>query len=343
MRVVVAGGAGMIGSHLCEALVARGDDVVAVDNLCTGRLRNLDALDGHPSFRFVQADAATWLPVDGPIDAVCHLASPASPADFARRPVEILHAGSTATFSAVELALDHGARLLFASTSEVYGDPVVHPQVETYRGNVSTLGPRACYDESKRFGEAVISTHARHHGLDARIARIFNTYGPRLRPDDGRVVSNFVVQALADRPITLHGDGHQTRSFCFVDDLVRGLVALLDSDEPRPVNLGNPSEVRVREVAELVVELTGSRSELVQLPLPIDDPVRRRPDVERARASLGWEPRVALRDGLLRTIEGLRVELALSDAAPAHSSPDEDRCRAADSEPERSSTRVGTS
>lgn len=299
----------MIGSHVSELLVGRGDEVVVVDDLSTGRRSNLDALAGHPRLRFVEADVTVRIPVDGPLDAVLNLASPASPPDFSRIPLQILRAGAIGTLNTLELARQHRARYLLASTSEVYGEPAVHPQPESYRGSVSTTGPRACYDESKRFAEAATTTFARSFGVDACIARIFNTYGPRIRPDDGRVVSNFVVQALDGQPITIYGDGRQTRSFCYVEDEAAGLVALLDSGVPGPMNLGNPDESTVEELALHVIELTGSDSTLVRRPLPQDDPTQRRPDITLATEVLGWSPRVPLREGLRRTIEHLRAEV----------------------------------
>lgn len=311
MKVVVTGCAGMIGSHLAEALIARGDEVVGVDNLLTGREQNLDLLTTSSGFHFVFGDAGDESTFEGlgPVDAVVHLASPASPSDFGTKPLEILRAGSLGTFATVDLARASGARYLLASTSEVYGEPLVHPQPESYLGNVNTVGPRACYDESKRFAEAVVSTYRRSFGVDAAIARIFNTYGPRMRVDDGRVVSNFVVQALRGEPLTVHGDGGQTRSFCYVGDQVRGLLALLDSDQPGPVNIGNPDEFSVLELAKTVLEMTGSTSGVEYRPMPIDDPTQRQPDISAARSLLGWEPTVPLRDGLPRVIEYFRTEL----------------------------------
>ena len=302
-RVVVTGGAGFLGSHLCRALLARGDAVVAVDNLVTGNLDNLTGLSDHPEFTFVHSDVSEFLHVPGPVDAVLHFASPASPADFDRIPIEILKVGSLGTHNTLGLAKDKGARYLLASTSEVYGDPLVHPQPETYWGNVNPLGPRSVYDEAKRFAEALTMAYHRHHGVDVRIVRIFNTYGPRMRPDDGRVVSNFIVQALHGKPITIHGDGRQTRSFCYVDDEVRGLLALLDSDYVGPVNVGNPNEFTVLELAEKVLAVTGSSSELRFDPRPVDDPAQRRPDLTLARSVLGWEPQVALDEGLALTAD----------------------------------------
>ncbi|HJV08657.1 MAG TPA: NAD-dependent epimerase/dehydratase family protein, partial [Acidimicrobiales bacterium] len=272
-----------------------------VDNLVTGNLDNLDGISGHRDFTFVHSDVSNFLHVPGPVDAVLHFASPASPADFERIPIQILKVGSRGTLNTLGLAKDKGARYFLASTSEVYGDPLVHPQPETYWGNVNPLGPRGVYDEAKRFAEAMTMAYHRHHGVDVRIVRIFNTYGPRMRPDDGRVVSNFIVQALHGQPITIHGDGKQTRSFCFVDDEVRGLLALLDSDYVGPVNIGNPNEFTVLELAEKVLGITNSSSELRFDPRPVDDPAQRRPDLTLARSLLSWEPEVALDDGLART------------------------------------------
>jgi nucleoside-diphosphate-sugar epimerase len=300
----VAGGAGMIGSHLCEALVARGDSVVCVDNLVTGSRRNLAGLEAHPRFSFVAADVTEGLEVQGEVDAVLHLASPASPRDFSRLPLQILEAGSAGTKNLLELARAKKARFLLASTSEVYGDPQVHPQVETYWGHVNPVGPRSVYDEAKRYAEALTMAYHRSFGLDTRIVRVFNTYGPRMRPDDGRVVSNFVHQALAGRPLTLYGDGTQTRSFCYVDDQVRGMLCVLESSHHGPVNVGNPQEVQVGELARLVVELAGSSSPVARGPAPEDDPARRCPDISLAR-SLGWEPQVGLAEGLARVLEHL--------------------------------------
>ncbi len=302
-RVVVTGGAGFLGSHLCRALLKQGDSVVAVDNLVTGSLANLEGLTGEPEFTFVHSDVSNFIHVPGPVDAVLHFASPASPVDFDRIPIQILKVGSLGTHNTLGLAKDKGARYLLASTSEVYGDPLVHPQPETYWGNVNPVGPRGVYDEAKRFAEAIVMAYHRHHGLDVRIVRIFNTFGPRMRPDDGRVVSNFIVQALAGAPITIHGDGTQTRSFCYVDDEVRGLLALLDSDHVGPVNIGNPTEFTVLELAEKVLALTGSSSDLRFDPRPVDDPAQRRPDLTLARSLLGWEPEIDLDEGLARTAE----------------------------------------
>jgi nucleoside-diphosphate-sugar epimerase len=306
MRVVVSGGAGFLGSHLCRALLARGDEVVCVDNLVTGREENVAELMANRAFTFIFHDVSNHLIVPGEVDAVMHLASPASPKDFSEIPIKILKVGSLGTHNLLGLARAREAKFFLASTSEVYGDPLVHPQVETYWGNVNPIGPRGVYDEAKRFAEAMTMAYHRQHGVDVRIVRIFNTYGERFRPDDGRVVSNFVMQALEDKPITLYGDGSQTRSFTYVEDEIRGFLALLDSDYVGPVNIGNPNEFTVAELAEMVIELTGSRSTIINEPLPVDDPTRRRPDIGLARSVLGWEPVVPLRDGLVRTIEWFR-------------------------------------
>jgi dTDP-glucose 4,6-dehydratase len=314
-RVVVTGGAGFVGSHLCDALVARGDHVVCVDNLCTGRRSNVAQLMGHERFEYVEADVIHELPVDGPVHGVMHLASPASPPEYLRMPLESLDVGSHGTRRALDLALQHRCRFVLASTSEVYGDPLVHPQTEEYWGNVNPIGPRAVYDEAKRFAETLTMTYRRLHDLPTGIIRIFNTYGPRLAPADGRVVSNFLIQAMEGRPLTVYGDGSQTRSFCFVDDQVRGQIAMLDSDVAGPVNLGNPVEFTMLDLAHMVIELVDRDGvELVFEPLPQDDPTRRRPDITRAIELLGWEPRVDLREGLRRTYESYLEERARADA-----------------------------
>jgi dTDP-glucose 4,6-dehydratase len=306
-RVIVAGGAGFIGSHMCERLVERGDTVIALDNFLTGDPANVAELECHPRFTLLTHDVCDAIELDGPLDVVIDLASPASPKDFIDLAVEILDVGSTGTRNLLELARQKGARFLFASTSEVYGEPLVHPQPESYRGNVSTTGPRSCYDEAKRFGEAISSAYQRRFGVDIRLARIFNTYGPRMKPEDGRVVSNFIVQALTGAPLTIYGDGTQTRSFCYVDDEVEGLLRLLDSAETSPVNIGNPVEFTVLELAKIVIDLTGSSSRLEYEPLPEDDPTQRKPDITIARDRLGWEPKVDLREGLARTVDWLRT------------------------------------
>ncbi|MEV0118357.1 UDP-glucuronic acid decarboxylase family protein [Streptomyces sp. NPDC050844] len=302
MRVVVTGGGGFMGSHLCEALLARGDTVWCLDNFCTGEPENVAHLRGAPRFRLRQADVTEPFDVPGPVDAVAHLASPASPPDYHRLPLETLAVGSRGTENALRLAQRHDARFLLTSTSEVYGDPEIHPQPEDYWGHVNPVGPRSVYDEAKRYAEALSMAYRRSLGVDVGIVRIFNTYGPRMRPHDGRVVSTFVRQALAGRPLTIYGDGGQTRSFCYVDDLVRGLVAMVDSGHSGPVNLGNPSERTVRELAELVRKITGSRSPIEYRPLPVDDPTRRRPVINRALEELGWVPRVTLEEGLRHTV-----------------------------------------
>jgi dTDP-glucose 4,6-dehydratase len=305
MRTVVTGGAGFLGSYLCERLLDRGDEVVAIDNLITGRMENISHLFGRPGFTFMDHNVSSYVHVPGDVDAVLHFASPASPKDYLELPIQTLKVGSLGTYHLLGLAKDKGATLLLASTSEVYGDPHIHPQTEDYCGNVNAVGPRGVYDEAKRFAEAMTMAYHRYHGVDVRIARIFNTYGPRMRPADGRVVSTFLTQARAGKPLTVYGDGTQTRSFCYVDDQVRGLLALLDSDYVGPVNLGNPEEFTVAELAKLTLEVTGSSSEVVYEPLPVDDPARRQPDISLARRLLGWEPEVPLREGLSRTAEWL--------------------------------------
>jgi dTDP-glucose 4,6-dehydratase len=306
-RALVTGGAGFLGSHLVEALLVEGYEVVAVDDFSTGRRENLAHLD-DAGVHVVEHDVSTGVPVEGPFDAVAHFASPASPPAYLARPLETLAVGSEGTRHALELARRSGARFLLASTSEVYGDPLVHPQPESYTGNVSTVGPRAVYDEAKRFAEAITMAYHRTFGLDTKIARIFNTYGPRMAPGDGRVVTNFIEQALEGRPLTVYGDGSQTRSFCSVDDEVRGFVALLHSDWIGPMNLGNPEECTVLELAELVCEVTGAAVDVVFDPLPVDDPTRRRPDISLAARELGWKPEVDLRTGLARLVDWYRAK-----------------------------------
>jgi dTDP-glucose 4,6-dehydratase len=310
MRVLLAGGAGFIGSHIADVLLARGDDVVAIDNFATGRRENVTHLSGNAKFILIEHDITLPWPahnaLEAKFDAVLDYASPASPNDFATMPLEILAVGSTGTRNLLDRAKADGAVFFLTSTSEVYGDPQVHPQPETYWGNVSSIGPRSCYDEAKRFSEALTMAYHRVHGIDVRIVRIFNTYGERMRPNDGRVVNTFVVQALRGEPLTLHGDGSQTRSFCHVSDEVRGLMALLDSDYNLPVNVGNPGEFTMRELAELVVELTGSKSDIITVPLPPErdgDPLQRKPDITLAKNLLGWEPTISLHDGLQRMIK----------------------------------------
>ncbi len=303
MRVVITGGAGFLGSHLCDRYLADGHDVVAVDNFLTGSRENVAHLAGNARFALVVADVCDGIPVSGRIDRVLHLASPASPIDYLEHALATLDAGSRGTRAALDLALANGARFLMASTSEVYGDPLVHPQPESYWGNVNPVGPRSVYDEAKRFSEALTMAYHRTHGLETRIVRIFNTYGPRMRPNDGRVVTNFIVQALRGEPLTVYGDGQQTRSFCYVTDEVDGLVRLLDRGDAMPVNIGNPDEYTMQQMAELIIALSGSSSQIERRPLPEDDPKMRRPDITRARTQLGWSPTVDVREGLSRTIE----------------------------------------
>lgn len=310
MRVLVTGAAGFLGSHLVDRLLAEGATVVGLDNFVTGSRVNLAHLAGEPRFTLLERDVVQPFEVGGPLDGIFHLASPASPVDYLRLPVETLLVGSIGTLRVLELARTTGARFLLASTSEVYGDPEEHPQRESYWGHVNPIGPRSVYDEAKRFGEALTMAFHRSRGVEVRIARIFNTYGPRMRFEDGRVVSNFLVQALRGEPLTVYGDGRQTRSFCYVDDLIDGLVRLFRSDRTEPTNLGNPVEFTVRELADLVIAETGSAAGVVVAPLPADDPRQRQPDISAARAALGWEPRVPLADGLRRTLAEFRRRLA---------------------------------
>ncbi len=293
---LVLGGAGFLGSHLCEALLRDGHEVVCIDNLITG---NLDS--------FIRHDVSRHIDVEGPVDFIYHFASPASPVDYLNYPIQTLKVGALGTHNALGLARAKQAVLLLASTSEVYGDPLVHPQNEAYWGNVNPIGPRGVYDEAKRFAEAMTMAYHRVHGVDTKIVRIFNTYGPRMRPNDGRVVPAFIMQALKNEPLTIFGDGHQTRSFCYVDDLIRGIVLLSRSAVHEPVNIGNPREMTVRQFAEVIIRLTGSRSAMESKPLPVDDPKTRQPDIRRARELLGWEPNVPLEEGLARTIDYFRT------------------------------------
>ncbi|HEX2295914.1 MAG TPA: UDP-glucuronic acid decarboxylase family protein [Actinomycetota bacterium] len=299
----VTGGAGFLGSHLCERLVGEGWDVVCHDSLLTGDVANLNGLLRERRFRFEERDVATAFDVEGPLDWVLHFASPASPRDYLELPIETLRVGSLGTLNALELARSKGAGFMVASTSEVYGDPKEHPQKESYWGHVNPIGPRSVYDEAKRFTEAATMAYHRTHGVPVKIIRIFNTYGPRMRRNDGRAVPNFVDQALKGRPLTIHGDGSQTRSLCYVDDLIEGIFRFLKSGEPGPMNIGNPREVTILELARIVNTAAGGRSEVVFEPRPVDDPEMRRPDIAYARAALGWEPVVALEEGLARTIE----------------------------------------
>ena len=306
MRIVVSGAAGFIASHMCDRLLAEGHSVIGLDNFLTGSEHNLAHLAGEPRFNFRKQDVTRTFTVEGDVDCVLHMASPASPKDYLEHPIETLDVGSIGTRHTLELALAKGARYLLTSTSECYGDPAVHPQVETYWGNVNPVGPRSCYDEAKRFAEALTMAYHRARGLRTNIARIFNTYGPRMKLDDGRVVPAFLHQALLGLPMTIFGDGSQTRSFCYVTDLVDGLFRLMGSEERYPVNLGNPNELTILEFAERIRRLTGSKSELSFEPLPEDDPRQRQPDIAKARTLLGWEPLVPLEEGLTRTVEHFR-------------------------------------
>jgi dTDP-glucose 4,6-dehydratase len=307
-RAVVTGSAGFLASHISERLIDDGWDVVGLDNMLTGRMENMSALLSRPEFTFERYDVTNFLHVTGAVDAVLHFASPASPQDYLEHPIKTMKVGALGTHNTLGLALAKQARYLLASTSEVYGDPLVHPQPESYWGNVNPIGPRGVYDEAKRFAEALTLAYHRAHGLDVRIVRIFNTYGPRLRPADGRVVSNFLVQAMEGKPLTVYGEGQQTRSFCYVDDLVTGILGLLRSDLTGPMNIGNPNEFTILELAQAVLDVTGSSSEIAFEPLPTDDPTQRQPDITFAREALGWEPQVQLREGLTRTYEWYRKE-----------------------------------
>ena len=308
-RVLITGGAGFIGSHLCERFLADGSEVICMDNLVTGSADNVAHLFSDRRFTFIQQDVTNYVYVKGPLDAILHFASPASPVDYLELPIQTLKVGSLGTHKTLGLAKEKGARLLLASTSEVYGDPLVHPQHEDYWGNVNPIGPRGVYDEAKRFAEAITMAYRRTHGVQTRIVRIFNTHGPRMRLNDGRVVPNFIAQALRGEPMTVYGDGSQTRSFCYVSDLVEGIVRLLRSEHPGPINCGNPMEVTILEFAERIKALTGSASPIVFEPLPEDDPKVRQPDITRARTLLGWEPQVGLDDGLRRTIDYFRARV----------------------------------
>jgi dTDP-glucose 4,6-dehydratase len=306
MRVALSGGAGFLGSHLCATLLARGDEVVCVDDFSTSSWDNIAHLTAHPGFTVLETDVSAQVPVAGRVDVVAHFASPASPPDYHRRPLETLAVGSRGTENMLRLAHRDDARFVLASTSEIYGDPLVHPQTEQYWGNVNPIGPRSVYDEAKRFAEAVTTAYGRTLGVRVGILRIFNTYGPRMRAHDGRVVSSFITQALNGDPLTCYGDGTQTRSFCYVDDLVRGIVAMFDADETGPINLGNPAEFTIAELAEIVLRITGSDSAVEYHPLPTDDPTRRRPVIDRAVERLGWRPGIELEEGVRRTVEWFR-------------------------------------
>ncbi len=303
MRVLVTGGAGFLGSHLCERLLREGHSVIAMDNLITGSTDNIAHLADHEHFRFVRHDVTNYIYLQGPLDAILHFASPASPVDYLELPIQTLKVGSLGTHNALGLALAKGARILLASTSEIYGDPLVHPQQESYWGNVNPIGPRGVYDEAKRFSEAMTMAYHRAHGVDTRIVRIFNTYGPRMRLNDGRVVPNFIKQALHGEPLTVYGEGNQTRSFCYVTDLVDGIYRLLMSNEVDPVNIGNPAELTILQFAERINAIIGNKAGIIHKPLPKDDPQQRQPDITRARTILGWEPAVTLDAGLAPTID----------------------------------------
>ncbi len=303
MRILLTGGAGFIGSHLAERLLDSGHQVICMDNLITGRMENIAHLAENPDFEFIKHDVTEYIIVEGKVDYVLHFASPASPVDYLNYPIETLKVGSLGTHNSLGVAKAHGAKFLLASTSEVYGDPLVNPQPETYWGNVNPIGPRGVYDEAKRFAEAITLAYHRSHGIDTKIVRIFNTYGERMRHHDGRVVPNFIDQALKNEPMTVYGDGSQTRSFCYVSDLVDGLLKLLDSDLNEPVNLGNPNEVSILDFARKIKEITGCGGEIVFKDLPTDDPKVRRPDISKAKEKLGWEPVVGLNRGLERTIK----------------------------------------
>ena len=319
MRLLLTGAAGFLGSHLCDRLLADGHEVVGLDNFITGSADNLAHLGRESRFTFIEANVSDGLPNVGAVQGILHFASPASPPDYLEHPIETLRVGSAASHNLLELARKQRARYFVASTSEVYGDPLEHPQTEKYWGNVNSIGPRSCYDEAKRYAEAVASAYHRHHGVDIRIIRIFNTYGPRMRPRDGRVVSNFIVQALSGEPLTIYGDGSQTRSFCYVDDEIEGIVRLWERGDHLPTNIGNPLEYTVLQIAELVSEMTGTRSPMEFLPLPADDPKVRQPDITRARTMLGWEPKVSLREGLERTIAHFKQVLERRPASlPSH-------------------------
>ena len=307
-RVLVTGGAGFLGSHLCDRLIEQGNDVLCVDNFYTGTKDNIAHLMGNPYFELIRHDVTFPLYIE--VDEIYNMACPASPIHYQRDPVQTTKTSVHGAINMLGLAKRVKAKILQASTSEVYGDPEVHPQTEDYKGSVNTIGPRACYDEGKRCAETLFFDYHRQHGVPIRVVRIFNTYGPRMHPDDGRVVSNFIVQALEGKPITLYGDGLQTRSFCYVDDLLRGIMGLMDSDQTGPMNIGNPREMTIKELAEMVVAMTGSKSEIVYRPLPADDPMQRKPDITLAKTHLAWEPRVALENGLEKTIAYFKERMA---------------------------------
>ncbi len=308
-RAVVTGGAGFLGSHLCDKLIENDIEVICIDNLLTGDLSNIEHLFGNEKFKFIKHDVTNFIHVPGKVDYVLHFASPASPIDYLKLPIQTLKVGSLGTHKALGLAKEKGARFLLASTSEVYGDPAINPQHEEYWGNVNPVGPRGVYDEAKRFSEAMTMAYHRYHEVDTRIVRIFNTYGPRMRLNDGRALPAFVSQALRGEDITVFGDGSQTRSFCYVDDLIEGIFRLLMSDEVNPTNIGNPDEVTIKQFAEEVLEITGSKSKIVYKDLPVDDPKVRRPDISKAKRILNWEPKVERREGLIKTIEYLKTKI----------------------------------
>jgi dTDP-glucose 4,6-dehydratase len=316
MRIVITGAAGFIGSHLSERLLDMGHSVVGIDNLLTGDLANIAHLTGR-DFVFVRHNVTNYINVEGPVDRVFHWASPASPIDYLEWPIPTLKVGALGTHNALGLAKAKGARFMLASTSEVYGDPLEHPQKESYWGNVNPIGPRGVYDEAKRFAEAITMAYHRYHGLDAKIVRIFNTYGPRMRVRDGRAVPNFIAQALKNEEVTIFGSGRQTRSFCYISDLVSGIIALMESKENEPVNIGNPHEMSIEEMARLIIRMTGSTSQVVFKPLPTDDPQVRQPDITRARTLLGWEPKVPLEQGLTSTIDYFKAKMALQESSGA--------------------------
>ncbi len=309
--MVITGGAGFIGSHLADFFIGMGDQVYVLDNLLTGNLKNIEHLFGHKNFAFFHMDVTNYIHIPGDVDYVLHFASPASPVDYLEYPIQTLKVGALGTHKALGLAKDKQAKFLLASTSEVYGDPLVNPQPETYWGNVNPIGPRGVYDEAKRFAEALTMAYHRYHNVDTRIVRIFNTYGPRMRYNDGRVVPNFITQALKNEPLTVYGDGSQTRSFCYIEDLISGIVKLLETDYHDPVNLGNPEEYTILEFAKLIIQLTHSKSQIIYKSLPQDDPKVRRPDITLAKKLLNWEPKISVREGLLKTIDYFRKEIEL--------------------------------
>jgi len=308
-RALITGGAGFLGSYLCDKLLSQGYSVLCMDNLITGNMRNIRHLKGNKNFKYIEQDVSLPFEVEGPLDYVLHFACPASPIDYLRLPIETLRADSIGTFNTLDLALSKKSKYIQASTSEVYGDPTVHPQVESYWGNVNPIGPRSVYDEAKRFSEALVMAYHRKHNLDTRLVRIFNTYGPRMRVNDGRVVPTFISQALRNEDLTVYGDGKQTRSFCYVDDELEGIWALMNSDYHEPVNIGNPGEYRMLDFAKMIIEVTGSKSRITFTPLPKDDPRQRNPDITLAKKLLKWEPKVEVKDGIKKTIEYFREVL----------------------------------